>query len=404
MKYDRRSLIFTSMAHFANDGNFFLFPVLIPFYSSLPGVSLVGLGSVAIIYNVLSGLLSTPIGAIADRIDRDAFLIFSGMFLNASSVVLFALPFLYPRLLYVFVISGSVVLGFAQSFYHPIGAAIISIANPGEESSSVMGVNSAFGSLGRAMTPYVISFAILLIGGFDGLTSFSLYLFLIAAVTFAGLRTFSRRNSGRKVAGKADGRAAGEFHSYAGFIYLLTAIVFIRSMFMLAVTTYIPEYMSDIYQSKHIMSIVLTAGLLIAVPGGPLFGRITSLKGGKFTIILTSALSALFFAVFLLTRSVLVSGLAYAVFAATAFTGFPVLLGYVGNVVPNRYSATSNALVWGIGNTLGGAAGIAVLTLMLLIMPLSYSLWLMLLFAVVSLAMTPFLPGRKDAEADSVTE
>ena len=65
------------MGHFSNDGNFLLFPVLITYYSLIPGISLILLGAIAIIYNALSGLLSTPIGRFADRTDRDAFLFWS---------------------------------------------------------------------------------------------------------------------------------------------------------------------------------------------------------------------------------------------------------------------------------------------------------------------------------------
>lgn len=390
-----RALSFTSLAHFVNDGNYFLFPVLIPYYEKIPQSSLIGLGSVAIIYNLINGFLSTPVGRLADRIDRDSLLIFTGLFLNAVSVVLFALPFIYHDFLYEFVLIGAIILGIGQSIYHPVGGSILSFVNSREKASSSMGINQAFGSLGRAVTPYMISAVIALIGEFSGLGIFAIYMFLASAVTFAGLHFFSRRNFRRSESSKEKIEDVKPFSHYAFFVYLLTASVFIRSMFMLGVNTYIPTFMTDIYHSETVMSYVLSSGLVVSVAGGPLFGKITSLKGGKFTILLTSGLSLVFFLAFLLTTNIIYTGIAYAVFALSAFTGFPVLLGYVNFVVPREYSTTSNALVWGLGSTVGGAAGIGAIVLLLIYLPLRLSLWTMLIFGALSFILMIFLPSKE---------
>lgn len=390
-----RALSFTSLAHFVNDGNYFLFPVLIPYYEKIPQSSLVGIGSIAIIYNLINGFLSTPVGRLADRIDSDSLLIFLGLFLNAVSVVLFAIPFIYHSFLYESVLAGAVVLGVGQSVYHPIGGSILSFVNSREGASSAMGINQAFGSLGRAVTPYMISAVIALVGEFSGLGLFALYMFLASVVTFAGLHFFSRRNFQKNELGEASEGDVKPFSHYSAFVYLLTASVFIRSMFMLGVNTYIPTFMTDIYHSESVMSYVLSSGLVISVAGGPLFGKITSIRGGRFTIILTSGLSAVLFLLFLLSTNIVYTGISYAMFALTAFTGFPVLLGYVNFVVPKAYSTTSNGLVWGLGSTVGGAAGIGAITLFLLYLPLRLSLWAMLIFGAISFILMLFLPSRE---------
>ena len=62
----KRALLFTSLTHFANDGNFLLFSILIVFFAKLPGVSIAFLGMNAILYNVLYGVISLPVGKFAD--------------------------------------------------------------------------------------------------------------------------------------------------------------------------------------------------------------------------------------------------------------------------------------------------------------------------------------------------
>ena len=86
------------------------------------------------------------------------------------------------------------------------------------------------------------------------------------------------------------------------------------------------------------------------------------------------------------------SGISFAVFAFVTYSGFPVLLGYVGQVVPREISTTSNALVWGFGNTLGGAVGIAVIDGFKVFVSLYYSLTLMLIFALAAIIMLPLIP------------
>lgn len=242
-----------------------------------------------------------------------------------------------------------------------------------------------------------------------GLGIFAVYMFAASFVTLAGLHFFSRSRFA-----VAQGKPGVEqqptvepFSRYSGFVYFLTAVVFIRSMFMLAVNTYVPTYMSDIYHSKYLMSSVLSAGLIVSVAGGPpIFGRVTASRGGgRTTILVTSGISALAFLAFMLTRDIYITGVAYAVFAMTAFTGFPVLMGYVNEVVPRRFSTTSNGLVWGGlgGNTVGGAAGIGVMSLLLLYLPLGRVLYIMIAFAAVSFALTPLLPSKKKVSAASAS-
>lgn len=393
MNSSLRSLAFTSVGHFANDGTAFMFPVLIVYYTHVP---VTVLGSLAIVYEVISGLLSTKIGTIADSGDRDAFLISLGILILGGSVLSFGLSFLLADLLYEFMLLGVVLLGIGQAFYHPIGATVLSQTFKKGRMPFALGINGAIASSGRAVMPFIMVSLFAIIGIGEGLGVISIYMFAAALAIYAGLRFFHRPEKKKLDANisDADSNLPNGADVFRGFLVILTVIVFIRSMFMLGVTMFAPKYLASVLSSKSLMSILLSASLLTAVFGQPFFGFLTSIKGGKFAITLSSVFAVIGFFIFLSTDSFPIIFIGYAVFTFMAFTGFPVLLGYVGQVIPPEYSTRSNSMVWGLGNTIGGAAGIAVYTVLYPFIGLSDAMWVMLLFAVVSCLLLPLLPAR----------
>lgn len=389
-----RSLIFTSMGHFSNDGNFLLFPVLITYYSLIPGISLILLGAVAIIYNALSGLLSTPIGRFADRIDRDALLLALGIGINGISVGAFAVPFLDHSLTLPAIIVGSTLLGLGQSFYHPIGATIITESFEKKSATRMLGINGSFGSMGRAVFPTIIVAVMLLVGDATGLFLIMLYLFIFATIIYTGLRNF-RRNPDRpkKEKSKLNDESKIVLKKYSKFLYILTAVVFIRAMFLMGTITFVPTFLTNIYHSRTLAVAIVTISFVTAVFGQPYFGSLTTRYGGRRIVTITTVLSGLSFTFFLyFATNIIISGIFFAVFAFVTYSGFPVLLGYVGQVVPRDISTTSNAIVWGFGNTLGGAVGIAVIDGFKVFVSLGESLSFMLIFALAAIIMLPLIP------------
>ena len=389
-----RSLIFTSMGHFSNDGNFLLFPVLITYYSLIPGISLILLGAVAIIYNALSGLLSTPIGHLADRTDRDGLLLAAGIAINGSSVGVFAIPFLYHSLAIPAIIGGSILLGLGQSFYHPIGATIITESFDKKTATKMLGINGSFGSLGRALLPTVIVAVMILAGDTDGLLLIMLYLFIFAIVIYAGLRNF-KRNSNKPKKGKGEANTVNRsiVKKYSKFLYILTLVIFVRSMFLTGTITFVPTFLTNVYHSRTEAVAIVTISFVTAIFGQPYFGSLTSKFGGRKIISFTTIISGVAFASFIYFASnLIVSATSFAVFAFVTYSGFPVLLGYVNQVVPREISTTSNGLVWGVGQTLGGALGIAVLDGFKVFVSLGDSLTLMLIFALAAIVLLPLIP------------
>ncbi|MGC8608581.1 MAG: MFS transporter [Thermoplasmata archaeon] len=391
-----RSITFTSLGHLSNDLNLLLFSVLITYYYKDFGISLAVLGAVAILYNVFSGLLSTPVGRYADRTRHYRWLITLGLVIIGLSVVIFAFSFKLSGMVLPLMIVSAVVLGVGQAFYHPIGASILHLSYR-EKAASALGINGSFGSIGRSVLPIVLVPLIALYGEFHALLFLAAYMFIAALIIYSGLSYLKDQevahddsnnvseNKNRKV----------QLGKYRGVLTILVMIVFIRAMFMTGTTTYISQYLVEKLHSEVIMSYVLTISFITAVVGQPVFGKITEMNGGKFSIIITTIFSAVFFVFFMLSGSnAVLDTISYALFVFMAFTGFPVLLGYVGQIVPKEISTTSNGLVWGLGNTVGGGAGIGVMSLLLLRISLTDTMWIMLVFAVISIVMLPLLPKR----------
>ncbi len=404
MDFKFRALLFSSIGHFSNDGNFLLFPVLLAYFASFPGANIAVLGSIAVITNVLSGVLSTPIGVYADRVDSDSKLMSLGIAVNAFAVPVFAFAFIYPSQLYLFAIAGSIVLGIGQSFYHPIGASIISYAYGRKKAPVMMGINGSMGSIGRSAIPALLVALMGLFGALNGLALITLYLFAAAAAIYLGLHDFRRDGSAPASIKRVRTQKKTHLKDYRKFLVALAVIVFIRSMFLSGTVTYTPTYMDLLYNSKAIMGLILTISFSTAVIGQLIFGLMTAKRGGRYTTMFTTVFAALSFALFMLSNQNAVLGLVtYSTFVFFVFSGFPILLGYIGQMVPREHSTTSNALVWGIGNTLGGAAGIGLMSMMLLYTSMGTAMWLMFLFALASVALLPLLPVQRGKPGRHIT-
>lgn len=392
------SLIFTSLSHFSVDGNFLLFPVLLTYYTEIRGISVFVIGLMPGIYNLISGFLSVYVGSFADRVDRDAVILMFGLLLNGLAAFAFSIPFLINGSAYEFIIIGSVLLGVGQSIYHPIGATILSHTFGPRESASYMGINGSFGSLGRSAFPPMVVFIASFVGIALGLQVIVIYFVLAAVLVILGLRFFRRKDY--QFALPAKQNTTPKENSFVGtipfFLIMLVVLVFLRSMFISVATTWIPTYLDGIFNSKHLMATILGIAFLAPVLGQPLFGYLTSRLGGRFTISLTSIGSVAFFILFLyFSRGFAIILFSYTIFAFFAYTGFPVLMGYAAQVTPKEHSTRANALVWGVGNTIGGSIGLFLFDGIRLFENMYMSFTIMLVFAIVSVFLLVYLPGKE---------
>lgn len=389
-----RFLAFTSIGHFLNDGTLLLFSLLIVYYSEFYHVNLTFLGSMAVVYGILSGLLSTIVSKYADDRDIDALLITVGLVLEGVSVFFFGIAFMFTSYIYILIAVGAILLGFAQSFYHPLGSSILSYVF-GKTSPTALGLNGTLGSTGRSLTPMIVTALILAVGESTGMFITALYMVAGAFVVYFGLLTFKRVNYGEKVKNNKETVKAKLEPKYIKFLFILGTIVFVRSMFMMGTTTFLGEYVYKIYNSKALVGIFLTVAFLGAIVGQPFFGWLTTRKGGRFTVFLTTIVSVVVFFVFLLWSNFTFAILMYLLETFFAMSGFPVLLGYVTQIFPPKYTATASSYIWGLSNIVGGAAGVGIVTLLLGVgISVYLSFWIMLIFGAISAFMLPLIPKK----------
>lgn len=390
----KRALLFTSLTHFANDGNFLLFSILIVFFAKLPGVSLAFLGVNAILYNVIYGVISLPIGKFADRLNNDRFLLSLGIALEGLAAFFFGFGFIYTGYYAVFIILGSIALGSGQAFYHPIGASVLSFVYESRDLGKILGINGAFGSLGRALMPSVITFLLLFFGGFKGMEVIAVYVWILSMVIYFGMSGFARPFKKQKKIKKNSSLPKDIKKN----LYLALLPIFLKGAFIMGTVTFIAEYIDKITGSAAFTGIILTVSFIPAILGQPLFGYITTIKGGRFTIAITSFFSFLAFLLFLSTGNIIILTFAYAVLAFLIFTGFSVLLDYTYQLVPKEYYSTAYSLVWGIGNILGGAFGIALMTYFLTFTSIVTSMYYMAIVLFISMLFLPLLPSPKKSK------
>ena len=390
-----RALVFTSLGHFSNDGIFLLFTLLIVYYSEI-GVSLVLLGASAIFYNLVAGAVTPKIGSMVGRSDKGVY-IAVGIAIAGMSVALFAESFAFHGLLYEFMFLGLTMLGIGQAFYHPIGSSILNHTY-GKESPSVLGINGAVGSIGRSVFPLFITLSIAAYGISTGLSTVAGVMFALAAVLWFGLRIFSQKNYMKSAPAQAGATKGPDYahtlKEYAGFIKAFTVVVFFKSLFMIGTETFVAKYVYNIVSSNVLVGTFLALSFVPAIFGQLVFGRFTQKYGGRASVIVTTVLEVPAFVAFLLTHSFIYLIIFYAIFAFFAFTGFAVIFGYVGQIIPQRHVTAIGAKIWGPGNILGGATGIIAVTLLLYAgLTLTQTMWILVAFGALAVAVLPLLRG-----------
>ncbi|MHB8360822.1 MAG: MFS transporter [Thermoplasmataceae archaeon] len=360
MKSEVKALIFTSVGHFANDGTFLLFSALIVFYTNI-GIPVYFTGSLAIVYTFLSGIFSLYVGKLSDRSNKDPELMSFGILIMGISVALLSLPFYMKSGEYIFVTIGAIILGVGQAFYHPIGANIIRFSKPGRDMSDYLGINGSFGSLGRSILILVFGGLVISTGKFSGTFLYGIIFIILSGIIYSG--TFRIRKPERR-SKKINSSMRVELEGNKpvwGFIGVLTTSFFLRSMFLGSTAIYIFSYLDQIDGNNSALSFIfLGVSLITPVLGQPFFGYLTRKKGGYYTVMLTGIISLVSFILFLSTNQYYIALIIYSVYAFAAYTGFPTLLGFIGQNVPASVSARANTIAWGLGNTVGGSVGLGV--------------------------------------------
>ena len=154
-----RTLAGISTAHWVSHFHMFVLPMLFPFLKQELGVGYIELGFALTVFAVISGLTQAPIGYLADHIGARKILLM-GLTLGGCALILLGLHPTYPWL-----IGSAVLLGLANSVYHPADYAILSAHMNEARMGRAFSVHTFAGYVGGAVTPAVVAALVATIGG-----------------------------------------------------------------------------------------------------------------------------------------------------------------------------------------------------------------------------------------------
>jgi MFS family permease len=158
-----RTLIAISTAHWVSHFHLFVLPMLFPFLKQQLGVGYIELGFALTMFAVVSGLTQAPIGYLADRIGARKILLIG---LSAGG---FALMMLGVHLSYSWLIASAVLLGLANSVYHPADYAILSAHMDEARMGRAFSIHTFAGFLGGAVAPAIVAALVATTGGHGAL-------------------------------------------------------------------------------------------------------------------------------------------------------------------------------------------------------------------------------------------
>jgi MFS family permease len=158
-----RTLAAISTAHWVSHFHMFVLPMLFPFLKAQLGVGYIELGLALTVFAVVSGLTQAPIGYLADHIGARKILLL-GLTLGGFALIMLGLHLSYPWL-----IASAVLLGLANSVYHPADYAILSAHMDEARMGRAFSVHTFAGFLGGAVAPATVAALAATIGGHGAL-------------------------------------------------------------------------------------------------------------------------------------------------------------------------------------------------------------------------------------------
>jgi MFS family permease len=145
-----RTLAGISTAHWVSHFHMLVLPMLFPFLKQQLGVGYLELGFALTVFAVVSGLTQAPIGYLVDHFGARKILIV-GLSLGGLSLVGLGVFLSYPGL-----VTCAILLGLANSVYHPADYAILSANIDEARMGRAFSIHTFAGFLGGAVAPRLL--------------------------------------------------------------------------------------------------------------------------------------------------------------------------------------------------------------------------------------------------------
>lgn len=336
-RFNLKVLIILSLGHMVTDIYQGALPATLPFLKDKLGLTYTMTGVILMVANFTSSILQPLFGFYSDKKEKPALLTI-GLLAAGIGYSLLSLPASYYPALFLVVISG---LGVAA--YHPEGYKTAHFFT-GERSVTGMSVFSVGGNLGLAIGPPMAIYVTRYLG-FDALPVVVIPSLLCAALILTQKKTIAIPRL-EHTARQSDA-AKPTTGSYVS-LFLVVAIVIMRSWTQMGLLSYIPFYYinylkGDPVFAGNLIFVFLACGAAGTLIGAPFADR----WGHRFFIRLT---------MFLATINL---PLMFVPYIANSYLLF-VVLGLEGMILVSTFSVTIVMAQRLLPNRLGVASGLMV--------------------------------------------
>ncbi len=320
-------------AHFAHDTfSAFLAPLL-PLLQERLSTNYALTGSLTI-FSQLPSLLNPFIGYLADKVSLRYFIIFAPA-VTATLMSAMGFTSTYLSLALLLLAAGVSI----AAFHAPAPAMIGRIS--GQQVGKGMSIFMASGELGRTLGP-VIAVGAVSQWGLEGIWRLAFIGWGVTGILYLRLRNVSARPLAKDQAALAD------FWPGARRLFpFLTWIMMARVFMLVAITTYLPIFMSDVRQTNlWLAAASLTILEGAGVVGALLTGTLSDRLGRRNMLTFLLAVGPLLLVAFLYSPNWLLAPLLLGL-GLTAITTQPVLLAIVQDGFP-QHRALANGTFMGI--------------------------------------------------------
>ncbi|MFD7520742.1 MULTISPECIES: MFS transporter [Paenibacillus] len=341
-------LLAISLVHLFNDSIQSVIPAIYPILKDSMTLSYAQIGWISFYFNLTASIMQPVIGMYTDRKPKP-YMLPLGMASTFLGMLLLAFA---PS--YAFVLLAVSLVGLGSAAFHPQGSKVAHLA-AGSRKGLAQSIFQVGGNAGQSLAPLLTKWIFIPLGQFG-----SIWFTLVAGAAML-VQTFIARwykgviEAGAVTAKKTVQRAMdpAKRNKIAVAIVVLVFLVFIRSWYAAAMTSYYAFYLRDVVgttidQAQIYIFLFLAAGALGTFFGGPLADRF-----GQRTVIFVSMCGAAPLAALIPYVNLGWATVLLVLTGFIVFSSFSVTVVYAQTLIPGKVGMVSG-LITGFAFGMGG--------------------------------------------------